>query len=152
MFTHVMRVIRTAFLVAATFAAAIHLHAAEPDRSAFDAFGGTDGLARVADRGIDRVLADPRIKDSFAQANIPHLKMELASQFCALLNGPCAYTGKSMKEAHAGMNVREAQFNALAEDFQLAMDDLKIPFTTQNALISKLAPMAHAINENGAGE
>jgi hemoglobin len=152
MFTHVMRVIRMAVVVTATVSAAVHLNAAEPDHRAFDAFGGLDGLQRVADRGVDRVLADPRIKESFAHANIPRLKMQLAAQFCALLGGPCSYTGQPMKAAHAGMNVREAQFNALAEDFQLAMDDLKIPFTTQNALISKLAPMARAINENGAGE
>ncbi len=111
----------------------------------FEAFGGKAGLARVADHGVDRVLADPRIKDRFTHADIPRLKEQLAIQFCALLGGPCQYTGPDMKAAHAGMNLHDAEFNALAEDFQLAMDDLDIPFRTQNALISKLAPMEKAM-------
>lgn len=39
------------------------------------------------------------------------------------------------------MGVRDRDFNALAEDFQRAMDDLNIPFRYQNVLIAKLAPM-----------
>ena len=107
----------------------------------FDAFGGKEGLVKVADLGIEKVLRDPRIKDRFASANIPRLKALLAEQFCVLLDGPCHYTGRDMKTTHAGMGIRDKDFNALAEDFQNAMDDLKIPFREQNVLLAKLAPM-----------
>ncbi len=110
-------------------------------KSAFEAFGGKAGLDKVADLGIDRVLRDPRIKDRFATSNIPRLKAMLGEQFCMLLDGPCKYTGRDMHAAHAGMGIRDKDFNALAEDFQLAMDDLKIPFIYQNVLLAKLAPM-----------
>ena len=108
---------------------------------AFEAFGGKPGLDRVADLGVERVLKDPRIKDQFANSNIPRLKALLSEQFCALLEGPCQYTGKDMRSAHAGMGLKDRDFNALAEDFQLAMDDLGIPFRVQNVLLAKLAPM-----------
>ncbi len=119
--------------------------ATEPDRGAFDAFGGQAGLQRVADLGLDNVLKDPRIKDRFKGVDIPRLKGLLAAQFCVLLNGPCQYTGLDMKQAHAGMNLHDFEFNALAEDFQTAMDTLDIPFRWQNTLLAKLAPMEHDI-------
>jgi hemoglobin len=115
------------------------------DLSAYNAFGGKEGIAKVANNGIDQVLQDPRIKDYFKNADIPHLKAALADQFCVLLNGPCQYKGLDMKSAHNGMNLRDAQFNALAEDFQIAMTGLDIPFYYQNKLVSKLAPMERQI-------
>jgi hemoglobin len=111
------------------------------------AFGGPEGLARVADRGIDRVLADTRIAARFQGANIPRLKQQLGVQFCALLGGPCQYTGQDMAAAHAGMHLRLAEFNALAEDFQVAMDELDIPYRYQTRLIALLAPMQRDITE-----
>ena len=132
--------------VNAVFAAAIVLTlssspGAAQMSGAFEAFGGKAGLDRVADRGIDRVLQDPRIKDRFTSANIPRLKAMLSEQFCALLDGPCTYTGRDMKTTHAGMGLKDKDFNALAEDFQRAMDDVGIPFRYQNILLAKLAPM-----------
>ncbi len=132
----------TAVLALATAPA---LAADNTDLSAYNAFGGKEGIARVASTGIDQVLADPRINDYFKTANIPHLKAMLADQFCVLLNGPCEYKGLDMKSAHNGMNLRDAQFNALAEDFQIAMTKLDIPFYYQNKLVAKLAPMERQI-------
>ena len=133
-------------VVDAVFAATIILTlssrpSAAQTSGAFEAFGGKAGLDRVADRGIDRVLQDPRIKDRFTSSNVPRLKALLSEQFCALLGGPCTYTGRDMKTTHAGMGLKDKDFNALAEDFQRAMDDVGIPFRYQNILLAKLAPM-----------
>lgn len=133
-------------VVDAVFAAAIILTLSSrpgvaQTSGAFEAFGGKAGLDRVADRGIDRVLQDPRIKDRFTSSNVPRLKALLSEQFCALLGGPCTYTGRDMKTTHAGMGLKDKDFNALAEDFQRAMDDVGIPFRYQNILLAKLAPM-----------
>lgn len=39
-----------------------------------------------------------------------------------------------------------AQFNALAEDLQFAMDSANVPFRAQNKLLAKLAPMLKDMN------
>ena len=39
------------------------------------------------------------------------------------------------------MTVGEADFNALVEDLQIAMDRKGIPFRSQNKLLAVLAPM-----------
>ena len=112
---------------------------------AFTAFGGEPGIAKIVDDGVERVLRDARIKAHFASANIPRLKTLLTEQFCVLLGGNCHYEGRSMGEAHASMGLRNADFNALAEDFQFAMDDAGVPFAEQNVLLKQLAPMQHDI-------
>ncbi len=116
----------------------------------YDEFGGQAGLHQVVEDFIANVLADPRIQGDFAHAHIAHLKYELNQQFCALLNGPCTYTGKDMKSAHTGMNITEAAFNALDEDLNTAMDKNNVPIGAQNYLTGKLAPMEQpVVTKNG---
>jgi hemoglobin len=112
---------------------------------AFAAFGGEPGIAKIVDDGVERILRDDRIKARFDDANIPRLKIRLTLLFCRLLGGDCSYEGRSMAEAHAKLGLRNAEFNAVAEDFQLAMEDAGVPFRYQNVLLKQLAPMQHDI-------
>lgn len=111
------------------------------DAALFETFGGEAGVTSLANDLIDRALVDPRIQHSFDDSNIKRVKRELASQFCELLGGPCVYKGRDMKEAHQKLMITDAQFNALVEDLQDAMNKLDIPFSAQNQLLAKLAPM-----------
>ena len=72
---------------------------------------------------------------------MPRLRRLLLDQLCHLTGGGCDYTGRDMAKAHRGLHLRTAQFNALAEDMQTAMDRLGIAFSTQNRLVALLAPM-----------
>jgi hemoglobin len=55
--------------------------------------------------------------------------------------GPCKYTGKDMKSAHAGMGIKEADFNALVEDLVGALDKFKVAAADKNTLLGVLGPM-----------
>lgn len=113
--------------------------------SAYKAFHEKEGIDRVTDDFVGRITTDPRIAQRFQGANLVRLRFELKAQFCYLLDGPCAYTGKDMKTAHESMGLQNRDFNALAEDMQKAMDTEHVPFWAQNQLMAKLAPMQHAI-------
>jgi hemoglobin len=115
------------------------------DMQPFEQFGGQPGIKKVINDFVAIVGADPRIKGFFVPAATPHLVYELNQQFCALLNGPCTYTGKDMKTAHVGMNITQAAFDALDEDLNKAMDENNIPIGAQNYLTGKLAPMEQPI-------
>lgn len=114
-------------------------------RPVFDQFGGKAGLASLMDDLMINLVDDSRTRPFFATANQTHIKQELTDQFCVILGGPCTYTGKSMEQAHAKLVIDRAQFNALVEDLQKAMDKHNIPFRAQNKLLEKLAPMSRAI-------
>ena len=107
----------------------------------FEQFGGKPGIDALMEDFMIKLIEDPRTRDYFSEADQKHIKAMLAEQFCVILGGPCTYTGKGMKEAHAKLTINEGGFNALVEDLQLAMDMHKIPFRAQNKLLAKLAPM-----------
>ena len=90
------------------------------DDSVFKAFHGKEGLVRITSDLVDRNLADPRIKDVFATADIVRLKRTLAEQFCYILDGGCDYTGKDMSASHKDQGITPRDFNALVENLQWA--------------------------------
>ncbi len=92
-----------------------------------------------------RLVDNPRIAHHFAQTDIVNLRDRLVEQICVEAGGPCTYTGLAMDEAHVGMNVDEAAFNALIEYLQQAMEDQNVPITVQNRLLARLAPMRRDI-------
>jgi hemoglobin len=148
MFRHLIS--RTLFQCAclALFAGATIAHADENPAPAdpnllpvFKQFGERPGLVALMDDFMINLVADPRTRPFFADSDQKHVKEELVDQFCVILGGPCTYSGKGMKEAHAKMVINEAQFNALVEDLQKSMDKQGIPFRAQNKLLEKLAPM-----------
>lgn len=108
-------------------------------------FGQEAGLVALMDDFMARLVADPRTNKFFAEADQASIKKHLVEQFCVILGGPCTYTGRDMKTAHAGFDIHRGQFNALVEDLQKAMDARKIPFRSQNKLLAKLGPMHREI-------
>jgi hemoglobin len=117
------------------------------DAGLLAAFHGKEGLSRITSDLVDRNIADPRIKDIFATADLVRLKRTLAEQFCFILAGPasaggCDYTGKDMSATHKDQGITPRDFNALVENLQKAMDKEGVPFAAQNKLLAKLAPMS----------
>ena len=74
-------------------------------------------------------------------------KGKLVDQICEASGGPCKYTGKNMKDAHMGMNISGADFNALVEDLVGALDKFKVPAHEKDQLLGALGPMKTDIVE-----
>jgi hemoglobin len=134
-------------LFASIFLAAISLVAfgARADDSLYQDLGGHDGIVKIANQTADNFLADDRIKQTFDDTNMDRFKALLADQFCQLTGGPCVYKGRDMHTAHKGLHLDTADFNAVVEDLQAAMDKYDVPFRTQNRLLALLAPMKRDI-------
>ena len=105
------------------------------------AFHSREGVARVVDAFVARNQADPRIADIFRGQDMVRLRRTLKEQFCYILNGGCDYSGRTMAEAHKNLGTQTADFNALVENLQWAMDREKIAFAAQSRFLAKLAPM-----------
>lgn len=129
-----------------------------PDDATYRGLGGKEGIRRIVDSLVPLILADPRIKDSFTDFDMAQISARLAEQFCELSGGPCRYTGRyrdksmdgtggvhDMASVHADLAITNAQFNALAEDLQVAMERNQVPNGVANKLLAKLAPMQRVI-------
>ncbi|MES2932855.1 MAG: group 1 truncated hemoglobin [Pseudomonadota bacterium] len=130
--------------MAAIINSPIYFAQAAQDRF-YEALGGEAGVAAIANDLVNLALSDPRIKDTFEDVDLERLKSKLAEQFCELSGGPCKYSGKDMTLIHDGLGISNAQFNALAEDLQIALERNAIPSHVQNKLIARLAPMQRNI-------
>ena len=117
------------------------------EKSLYDRLGGKPAITAVVDDFVGRVAADTRINGKFATTDIPRLKMLLAEQICQASGGPCTYTGRSMKAAHAGMGVSSADFDALVGDLVATLNKFKVPEREKNELLGALGPMKGDIVE-----
>ena len=110
-----------------------------PDDLLYRELGGRDAIQSFTNDFYDRMLKDARIARFFDGINVGYLKRVLADYFCVVAGGPCTYDGVSMTNAHAHLGIAKADFNALVEHLQLAMDAAGIPFATQNKLLARMA-------------
>ena len=109
--------------------------------SLYERLGGKPAITAVIDDFIGNVAADNRINKRFGGADIPRLKARLVDQACEASGGPCKYTGASMRDAHKGMNITDADFGAIVEDLVKSLDKFKVPAKEKNELLSALGGM-----------
>jgi len=110
-------------------------------RPLYDRLGGKPAITAVVDDFIGNVAADARINRRFGGTDIPKLKSRLVDQICEASGGPCKYTGQSMKDAHFGMKISDAEFGALVEDLVKSLDKFKVAAREKQELLGALGGM-----------
>jgi hemoglobin len=132
-------------LLVAALAAGSAFAQTAPDDTLYRQLGGQPGLVGLTDDFMQRLIADPRMNPFFKDTDQKVFKAQLADQFCEVSGGPCKLKGKDMKTVHSGQDITKSNFNALVEVLQQSMDARGVPFTVQNRLLAKLAPMHREI-------
>jgi hemoglobin len=122
------------------------------EKSLYDRLGGKAAITAVVDQFVSNVAADNRINSFFKQtaadpARLAAFKGKLVDQICEATGGPCKYTGKDMKTAHAGMGITDADFDALVGDLVAALDQFKVGEKEKGELLGALGPMRKDIVE-----
>ena len=110
----------------------------------YQRLGGREAIKQVVDDFVANLAADPRVNARFKgldAAKSEKLRTNLADQICDATGGPCAYLGKDMKTAHAGMGITSDDFTALVEDLQKALNKFNVPEKEQSELLGALGGM-----------
>ena len=113
----------------------------KPDDSLYQQLGEREGIANVVEDLLYLIVDDDRINQQFKGMDVDQFHHNLTDQLCELSGGPCTYTGREMRELHSDMAITNTQFNALAENLILAMEQNDIPTGAQNRLIKQLLPL-----------
>lgn len=121
----------------------------QSNASLYDRLGGLPAITAVIDQFLGNVVADERINARFAAANVPDLRQKLIDMVCQVTGGPCTYKGRGMKAAHQGMNIKDAEFDALAGDLQAALDKFKVPAREEQELMGAIGSLRPQIVNNG---
>lgn len=113
--------------------------------SLYERLGKREALDAVVDELLGNVLADNRISKLFDKAKkdkdrAKQLHTRLVAELCVVAAGgdECAYDGKSMKDAHKGMNIGAAQWDAFVEDLTIALKTRNIDDAIATELLHAL--------------
>ena len=110
-------------------------------QSLYQQLGEKAGISAIVEEMLYRVGGDERIVHHFDGVDIVRVHEMITEQVCDVVDGPCDYSGETMRVSHEGMGVSHADFNALVEHLIVAMEKHEEPVAAQNQLLAKLAPM-----------
>ena len=126
------------------------------EKPLYDRLGGEAAIKAVIDDFVARAAPDPKVNFSrkgtpqewqATPENVDHLKRMLVDLVGMVTGGPQKYTGRSMKEAHRGMAITQAEFDALAGHLKASLDKFKVPAREQDELLKIVASTAPDIVE-----
>jgi hemoglobin len=119
----------------------------------WDRLGGEEAVGLVLDEFLATAAKDPKANID-RNGNYPltkergeRVKKLLVEQISSITGGPLKYTGRDMKNSHAGMKITEDEFNAAAGHLIAALKKYKVPQAEIDELVGLVATTAKDIVE-----
>jgi len=95
--------------------------------SIFDRIGGQKSVNAAVEIFYGKVIADPIVNGFFKNTDMKAQRAKQAKFLAFVMGGPEKWKGKSMLEAHKGMNLTDEHFGAIAGHLQSTLEELKVP-------------------------
>src|SRR2546430_16275309 len=111
------------------------------ERSLYERLGGIDAITAVVKDFRDRVARDDRINQKFARTDLGRLTRMLIDQVCQAAGGPGTYTGRRMKDAHAGRGATRGDVEALLRALVAPLNQFRVVQTEQGGPRGVLGPL-----------
>ncbi|GAA1983203.1 group 1 truncated hemoglobin [Catenulispora subtropica] len=92
----------------------------------YDSIGGARMLRTAVDLFYRRVLADPALQGFFEGVDVERLSAHQRSFLAMALGGPDLYGGRELAEAHQGMVIGDAEFDAMSGHLVGVLRDLGV--------------------------
>ena len=118
--------------------------------SLYKRLGGYDAIAAVTDDFLGRLTTDARFTKFFVGASSDsraRIRQHIVDQLCMATGGPCLYTGRSMKAAHAGLGITDADWDGAVADLVATLNKFNVPAREQGELAAILATVKGDIVE-----
>ena len=110
--------------------------------SLYDRLGGVYAIATVVDDFIDRVMANsklnanPKVDEAHHKVPPAGFKYLVTEMVCWATGGPQKYTGKSMHDSHAHLEITEPEWQAFMQDLRDCFAKFNIPAQEQSELVA----------------
>jgi hemoglobin len=118
----------------------------EKPKSLYERVGGYNAIAAVVDDFVGRLVTDPSQSRFFvghSDDSKKRIRQHVVDQLCEAFGGPCIYTGRSMKVAHTGLHITDADWDASVKHLIATLDKFKVPDKEKGeilAIASSLKP------------
>jgi hemoglobin len=110
--------------------------------SLYERLGGVYAIATVVDDFIDRLMddarlnANPKVNEAHHKVARAGFKYLVSEQVCEATGGPQRYTGRSMYDSHADLEITEQEWQAFLDDFKQTLNKFGVPETEQAELFA----------------
>lgn len=94
--------------------------------SLYQRIGGKAAIDAAVDLFYKKVLADERVNHFFEDTNMKAQHRKQKEFLSHALGAPTPWTGKDMRKAHENLDLREDDFNAIAENLVATLKELKV--------------------------
>jgi len=88
--------------------------------SLYRRMGGYDIIAAITDDFLGRLITHEQMKRFFfgaSESTRTRRRQYIVDFICSQTGGPCAYTGRSMKDAHKGLSISKSDWDILTDLF-----------------------------------
>jgi hemoglobin len=129
-------------------AAPLAAHHAEAEVSLYKRLGGYDAIAAVVDDFIGRMATDPQLGRFFvghSTESLKKIRQLVVDQICEATGGPCYYTGRSMKESHAGMKISAAEWDKGVQHLTATLDKFKVGAKEKQEVLAAVGSLKNDI-------
>lgn len=101
--------------------------------SLYERLGGVYAIAAVVDDFIDRIMQDsrlnanPKVDEAHHRVSKAGFKYLVTEQVCWAAGGPQKYTGRSMRDSHAHLDITEFEWQSFLDDLRQTFDKFDVP-------------------------
>ena len=92
------------------------------EASLYERLGGEDKIRAITTDILDNHLKNDAIKVRYQDSDREKVIQIVTEFICAGTGGPQEYTGRDMLTTHRGMNINEAEYLAVVDDFMDALN------------------------------
>lgn len=111
-------------------------------KSLYERLGGVFAIAAVVDDFIERIMIDPRLNanpkvdEAHHKVSKAGFKYLVTEQVCHATGGPQRYTGRSMYDSHAHLEITGAEWQAFLDDLTQTFDKFGVPAAERQELFA----------------
>jgi hemoglobin len=119
-------------------------------KSLYERLGGYNAIAAVVDDFVGRLVTDKKLERFFAGHSTDskkRIRQHVIDQLCAATGGPCFYTGRTMKDSHAGLGITEEEWDISVKHLVATLDKFKVPEAEKKELLDVVGTLKNDIVE-----
>jgi len=111
----------------------------------YDQLGGDDAVAAAVEEFYIRMRLDPEVAEWFEDIDLTELKAHQRAFLAVGLGGPELYTGRSMRNAHAGLGITDEVFTRTVNHLAETLASLGVEEQVVTKVVRRIEMMRAAI-------
>jgi hemoglobin len=118
--------------------------------SLYKRLGGYDAVAAVTDDFLNRLATDPQMGRFFqglSTSSVTKTRQHIVDFLCQATGGPCAYHGRDMKTAHAGLKISKADWDLSVKLLTATLDKFQVPAKEKGEVLAAVGGLEKDIVE-----